>query len=195
MTDADASGETVFAALDEVLEEQPDTPAAHVAPTAALPDSFTAIGSNMLAELQAIARQCAEPRAEQERTRRDGIVAAALSEGRIAPAPRDAARAARHRRGRDHRVPRHAAEERGGAHHGGRTYRHRPQRRELALRRHIRQEGGLIMVDPRSRIAFSLAWQWRGHARSKSSNSPVPIGAQLCTRLPTSEPGMPVPVS
>lgn len=79
-------------ALDEVLEEQADTPAAHVAPTAALPDGFTAIDSNMLAELQANARQGAEARAEQERTRRDRIVAAALSEGRITPAPRDAVR-------------------------------------------------------------------------------------------------------
>ncbi|OIU88652.1 head maturation protease, ClpP-related [Microbacterium sp. AR7-10] len=91
VTDADASDETVLAALDEALAEQADTTPQPVA--AALPAGFTAIDESVLAELQANARLGAEARAEQERTRRDGIVADALREGRIAAASRDAVRA------------------------------------------------------------------------------------------------------
>lgn len=91
VTDADASDETVLAALDEALAEQADTTPQPVA--AALPAGFTAIDESVLAELQANARLGAEARAEQERTRRDGIVADALRTGRIAAASRDAVRA------------------------------------------------------------------------------------------------------
>ncbi|MEE2816017.1 MAG: peptidase, partial [Actinomycetota bacterium] len=91
VTDADASDETVLAALDEALAEQADTTPRPAA--AALPAGFTAIDESVLAELQANARLGAEARAEQERTRRDGIVADALRDGRIAAASRAAVRA------------------------------------------------------------------------------------------------------
>lgn len=90
VTDAAASDETLLAALDQALEEQADPPAA---PAAALPDGFTAIDSTVLAELQENARLGAEARAEQESTRRDGIVKAALDSGRITPQSRAAIRA------------------------------------------------------------------------------------------------------
>lgn len=89
VTDADANDETLLAALDEALAEQAEpTPAA-----AALPAGFTAIDESVLADLQKNARAGAEARAEQERTRRDGIVEAALREGRIASASKAAIRA------------------------------------------------------------------------------------------------------
>ena len=89
VTDAAASDETLLAALDQALEEQADvTP-----PAAALPEGTVAIDATVLAELQSNARMGAEARAEQDRARRDGIVATALQEGRITAASRDAWRA------------------------------------------------------------------------------------------------------
>lgn len=90
VTDAEASDEMLLEALDEVLAEQADTPAA---PAAALPEGFTAIDKAVLADLQAKADRGAQAHAEQERTRRDGIVADVLRDGRIAAASRDAIRA------------------------------------------------------------------------------------------------------
>jgi ATP-dependent protease ClpP protease subunit len=92
MTDADVTDEAVLAALDEALAEQPDIPAAPAA-TNALPEGAVTIDATVLAELQANARQGVEARAEQDRARRDGIVATALREGRITAASRDAWRA------------------------------------------------------------------------------------------------------
>ncbi|MDN3309569.1 ATP-dependent Clp protease proteolytic subunit [Microbacterium oryzae] len=92
VTDADASDETLLAALDETLAEQPDTTTTPTASTT-LPEGTVAIDATVLAELQDNARQGAEARAEQDRTRRDGIVATALHEGRITAASRDAWRA------------------------------------------------------------------------------------------------------
>lgn len=88
VTDADASDETLLAALDETLEEQADA-----TPTATMPAGTVAIDATVLAELQSNARLGAEARAEQDRARRDGIVATALNEGRITAASRDAWRA------------------------------------------------------------------------------------------------------
>jgi ATP-dependent protease ClpP protease subunit len=85
VTDAAASDETLLAALDEALNEQADTPTA-----ATLPEGTVAIDSTVLAELQSNARMGAEARAEQDRARRDSIVATALAEGRITAASRDA---------------------------------------------------------------------------------------------------------
>lgn len=90
VTDAEASDETLLEALDEVLAERADTPAA---PAAALPEGFTAIDKAVLADLQAKADRGAQAHAEQERTRRDGIVATVMREGRIAATSRDAIRA------------------------------------------------------------------------------------------------------
>jgi ATP-dependent protease ClpP protease subunit len=75
---AEASEEAVLAALDEALDEQADN-----TPVAALPAGTVAIDATVLEELQANARAGAEARAEQERTRRDAIIDAALRDGRI----------------------------------------------------------------------------------------------------------------
>lgn len=88
--EANASEETVLTALDEALTEQADpTPA----PAAALPAGVVAIDATVLADLQANARSGADARAEQDRTRRDSIVATALNEGRITTASAAAFRA------------------------------------------------------------------------------------------------------
>ena len=93
VTDADASDETLLAAVDQALEEQaePNTESAPVA--AALPEGFTAIDKAVLADLQAKADRGAQAHAAQEKTRRDGIVADALRTGRIAATSKDAIRA------------------------------------------------------------------------------------------------------
>ena len=87
VTDAAANDETLLAALDEALAEQPE-PAATPA-VAALPEGAVVVDATVLAELQQNARQGAEARAEQDRTRRDGIVATALREGRITAVSQD----------------------------------------------------------------------------------------------------------
>ncbi|MGU3409122.1 head maturation protease, ClpP-related [Microbacterium sp. M1A1_1b] len=88
MTDADVTDEQVFAALDEVLEEQATTP------TGTTPDGTVLMDAAALADLQAAAQEGRAARAEQDRTRRDGIVNAAIDDGRIAPASADTWRAA-----------------------------------------------------------------------------------------------------
>lgn len=81
ITDADASEETLLAALDEQL----DVVTAPPAPTAVAPGT-TLIDSEALTTLQADAAQGRLARDEQNTARRQGIVDTALSEGRIAPA-------------------------------------------------------------------------------------------------------------
>lgn len=81
VTDANASDETLLAALDESLEEQAETPAA---PAATMPEGAVVMDAAALEELRANAALGAEARRTQEGDRRDGIVAKALSEGRIA---------------------------------------------------------------------------------------------------------------
>lgn len=83
MTDANATDEELLAALDEVLEEQAEAPESA---TAALPDGVVAIDATALAELREGARMGAEARAAQDTARRDGIIDAALREGRITSA-------------------------------------------------------------------------------------------------------------
>jgi ATP-dependent protease ClpP protease subunit len=85
VTDAEASDETLLAALDQALEEQAEAPN----PTAALPKGVTVIDSSVLADLQAQAALGAEARQEQTQARRDGILATALADGRISSASRD----------------------------------------------------------------------------------------------------------
>jgi ATP-dependent protease ClpP protease subunit len=90
--EAEASEETVLAALDEALTEQVDIPAAPAA-TAALPEGAVVMDAAALAELRENAALGAQARREQESTRRDGIIAAALADGRIAAASKDGWRA------------------------------------------------------------------------------------------------------
>lgn len=92
VTDASASDEELLAALDETLDEQADPtpePAAEPAPAAALPEGTVAIDSTVLTQLQENAQRGAEARAEQDKARRDGIVANALKTGRITAASKD----------------------------------------------------------------------------------------------------------
>lgn len=86
------------AAVDERLgtpEPEVTAPAAAataaqpINPVAGLPEGLVAIDANMLAELRSNALAGAEARAEQDRTRRDGIIASAISDGRLAPTSRD----------------------------------------------------------------------------------------------------------
>jgi ATP-dependent protease ClpP protease subunit len=91
VSEADVTDEMLFAALDEALEEQVDPT---TQPAAALPAGTRAIDETVLAELQANARLGAEARAEQDRVRRDGIIATAMSEGRITATSRDTWRTA-----------------------------------------------------------------------------------------------------
>lgn len=84
VTDADATDEELLAALDEALAEQPDTtPEANAS---ALPEGTTVIDKTVLAQLQEGARMGVEARAAQDSARRDGIIDAALRDGRITSA-------------------------------------------------------------------------------------------------------------
>ncbi|RKE60455.1 head maturation protease, ClpP-related [Microbacterium sp. AG238] len=88
--DADISDEALLAAVDEALEEQAPTEDAPAVAT--LPKGFVAVDENVWNETQANARQGAEARAQQEKDRRDGIVAAALRSGQISTASASAIR-------------------------------------------------------------------------------------------------------
>lgn len=89
VTDADASDETLLAALDQALEEQAENPAAH----AATPEGAVVLDAAAYAELRENAAQGAQARAEQVAARRDAVVASALREGRITSDSRDRWRA------------------------------------------------------------------------------------------------------
>jgi ATP-dependent protease ClpP protease subunit len=84
-TDADVTEETAPAAATTALPAPTDTNT----PAAALPSGIVAIDATVLAEMRENARLGAEARAEQDRSRRDGIIATALAEGRITTASRD----------------------------------------------------------------------------------------------------------
>lgn len=88
MADADTTDEAILAALDEALAEQADE-----RPAGMLPEGAVVVDAAALAELQAAAQAGIDAREEQHRARRDGVIAAALADGRIAPAARDAWRA------------------------------------------------------------------------------------------------------
>lgn len=81
VTDADASEETVIAALDQALEEQVDTPAA---PAATIPDGAIVVDKGAYEELQSNAAAGRTAMDTIDAQRRDGIIAAALKDGRIA---------------------------------------------------------------------------------------------------------------
>ena len=88
ITDAAVTDEALLAALDVAIE-QTTSPA----PTATVPEGTVLIDSGILANLQSDAEAGRAARDEQNTARRDGIVNAAVTEGRIAPTSRDAWRA------------------------------------------------------------------------------------------------------
>lgn len=88
--DADISDEALLAAVDEALEEQAETEDAPAVAT--LPKGFVAVDENVWSETQNNARLGAEARKEQDKDRRDGIVAAALRTGQISTASASAIR-------------------------------------------------------------------------------------------------------
>lgn len=90
MTDADATDETVLAALDEALAEQADTEAA---PVAAIPEGTQVVENGVLDQMRADAAAGREAREQQIRDRRDDIIDAALKDGRISAASKDSFRA------------------------------------------------------------------------------------------------------
>lgn len=97
VSEADVSDETLLAALDETLDEQADTTptpepivaAEPVLATAALPEGIVAIDATVLAEMKRDAQRGAEARAEQDKVRREGLIATALQSGRITTASAD----------------------------------------------------------------------------------------------------------
>ena len=86
ITDADLSEDGLLAALDEALQEQ----AAESAPTAQVPDGTVLVDAAQFEALQAQAAEGAQARAEQVADRRNKIVDAAVADGRVAPANRQA---------------------------------------------------------------------------------------------------------
>lgn len=93
VTDADATDDELLAALDEALDEQADTTTETASAAAGLPEGTVAVDATVWEQTQANARMGAEARAEQDRTRRDAIVADALSTGRITAKSKDEWRA------------------------------------------------------------------------------------------------------
>lgn len=85
MTDAETSEGAVLAALDEALAEQ-----AEPAPVAKLPEGVVAIEASQLDELKATAAEVRAIREERAAERRESLVQAAIEDGRIAPARREA---------------------------------------------------------------------------------------------------------
>lgn len=79
MTDANATDEQLLAAVD-ALKARAEVP------PPAIPAGVQMIDATVLADLQAAAAAGAEARAEQTATRREGILAAALKDGRISAA-------------------------------------------------------------------------------------------------------------
>lgn len=99
VSETDASDEKLLEALDESLAEQVDdnpTPAAEpivvaepVLAAASLPEGIVAIDATVLAEMQRDAQRGADARAEQDKQRREGLIANALTTGRITSASAD----------------------------------------------------------------------------------------------------------
>lgn len=83
---ADADEPTILAALEEALEERTEpTPA-----VAQLPPGVVTVEATTLAELRAAAQRGDEARTRQESEDREALVNAAVRDGRISPARRDA---------------------------------------------------------------------------------------------------------
>lgn len=84
VTDAGASDETLLAALDEALAEQP-APAI----VSTLPEGVVTIEASQLEQMRADAAAGREAREAQIAAEREALVTAAVEDGRIAPARRD----------------------------------------------------------------------------------------------------------
>lgn len=94
VTDAAATDETLLAALDEALAEQPELPVAEVAVLeAAVPEGVAMIDEQQLADLRADAAAGRAARAQQETDRREGVIQSALRDGRISASSADHYRA------------------------------------------------------------------------------------------------------
>lgn len=93
---ADSDAQTIAAAAVQVVEEQPSAADAQAAAVAAaagsreLPEGIVAIDSVQLEQLRASAAQGVAAREQQEQDQRRALVDAAVSDGRIAPARREA---------------------------------------------------------------------------------------------------------
>lgn len=86
ISDATLDEDGLLAALDETLTEQAEpTPA----PVAQLPDGVVTIEASVLDELRAAAGEVRDIREERAAERRGNLVAAAVADGRIAPARKD----------------------------------------------------------------------------------------------------------
>lgn len=96
VTDADASDETLLAALDEALTETADPiPTPTPEPVeASLPDNAIVVDKAAFEQMQRDAAAGVEAKKTLDAQRRDGIVADALKTGRIAASARDTWRAA-----------------------------------------------------------------------------------------------------
>ena len=89
VTDASAAEDVVLAALDEALAEQGGEFEHVLDSTPAIPEGAVIVDAEAFASLQSAAADGIAARAEQDKERRDGIIATAVSEGRIAPAARE----------------------------------------------------------------------------------------------------------
>lgn len=85
----DADDATILAALDEALNERAEAETAEPVAASRLPEGIVTIEASVLDELRRNAQLGADARADQERERRESLVSAAISDGRIAPARRD----------------------------------------------------------------------------------------------------------
>ena len=88
VTDADATEETILAALDESLAEQPQ-PAVDMQ----VPEGTVLVDKGQWEQVKQDAEAGRQARAEQVVARRDALIADALREGRISPANSEAYRA------------------------------------------------------------------------------------------------------
>ena len=87
VTDADATEETILAALDESLAEQPQ-PAVDMQ----VPEGTVLVDKGQWEQVRQDAEAGRQARAEQVTARRDALIADALREGRISPANSEAYR-------------------------------------------------------------------------------------------------------
>jgi ATP-dependent protease ClpP protease subunit len=90
VTDADATDETLLAALDEALTEQADPEAA---PAATIPDGAIVVDKAAYEQLVQGAQRGQQAMDTIDAQRRDGIIADAMKDGRIAASAKDSWRA------------------------------------------------------------------------------------------------------